>query len=49
MKRRSLIIILLVLSVGFISANANASVTIATFDDPSTGSSNPLFTVDFTQ
>ena len=48
MKRRSLIIILLALSVGFISVNAKASMTIATFADPSRNSSNPLFTVDFT-
>jgi hypothetical protein len=50
MKKRSLIIILLALSVGFISVNAKATLdsnTIATFDDPSTGSGDPLFTVDF--
>jgi hypothetical protein len=49
MQRSSLIIILLALSVGFLSVNAKASMTIATFDDPSTGSNDPLFTVDFTQ
>jgi hypothetical protein len=49
MKKRSLIIILLALTVGFISVNAKATMTIATFDDPSTGSSDPLFKVDFTQ
>jgi hypothetical protein len=49
MKRRSLIIIMLAfLAVGFISVNAKASRTIATFDDPSAGSSDPLFTADFT-
>jgi hypothetical protein len=46
MKKRFLIIILLALSVGFISVNAKASITIATFADPSI-SSNPLFRVDF--
>ncbi len=49
MKKRSLIIILLALAVGFISVNAKASITIATFADPSKSSVNPLFTVDFTQ
>ncbi len=34
-------------TVGFISVNANASVTIATFADPSEDSNWPLFTVDF--
>jgi hypothetical protein len=49
MKRRFLIIILLAFfAVGVISVNAKASMTIATFDDPSTGSSDPLFEVDFT-
>ena len=48
MKKRS-IIILLALAVGFISVNAKATFTIATFNDPSTDSSNPLFTVDYTQ
>jgi PEP-CTERM motif len=47
MRSRSLIIVLLALSVGFISANAKASITIATFADPSRNSSHPLFTVDF--
>jgi len=47
MKKRSLISILLALSVGFISVNAKASMTIATFADPSRNSVNPLFTVDF--
>ena len=49
MKRCSLIIIL-ALSAGFISVDAKAtmdSMTMATFDDPSTGSSSPLFKVDF--
>jgi hypothetical protein len=49
MKRCFLIIILLALSVGFASIDAKASMTIATFDDLSTGSSEPLFKVDFTQ
>jgi hypothetical protein len=50
MKRRSLIIILLTFfAVGFISVNAKASITIATFAAPFTGSGSPLFTVDFTQ
>jgi hypothetical protein len=44
MKKRFLII--LVLAVGFISVNAKATMTIATFDDPSANSGNPLFTVD---
>jgi hypothetical protein len=49
MKRRSLIIILLTFfAVAFISVNAKASMTIATFADPSRNSSNSLFTVDFT-
>jgi hypothetical protein len=48
MKKHWLILILLTfLSVGFISANAKASLTIATFDDPSGNGNNPLFTVDF--
>jgi hypothetical protein len=47
MKRSSLMIILLALSVGFISANAKATMTIATFADPSGNSGNPLFTVNF--
>ena len=47
MKKRSLISILLALFVGFISVNAKASITIATFADPSGNSGNPLFTVDF--
>jgi hypothetical protein len=49
MKKHFLIITLGVfLSVGFISASALASVTLATFADPSLNSANPLFTVDFT-
>jgi PEP-CTERM motif len=47
MKRRSFISIVLALSIGFISVNAEASMTIATFADPSGDSGNPLFTVDF--
>jgi hypothetical protein len=48
MKKHCLILILLTfLSVGFISADAKASLTIATFDDPSEDSNNPLFVVDF--
>jgi hypothetical protein len=48
MKKRSLIIILLALSVvGFTSIDAKATFTVATFDDPSLGSSNPLFEVNF--
>jgi hypothetical protein len=48
MKNHCLILILLTfLSVGFISADAKASLTIATFADPSEDSSNPLFAVDF--
>lgn len=47
MKKRSLRIILLVLAVGFISVNAKATVTIATFADPSGNSANPVFKVDF--
>jgi hypothetical protein len=35
------------LSIGFISASALASVTLAIFADPSRDSTNPLFTVDF--
>ena len=50
MKRRSLIIVLLMfLAVGFVTVNTEASVTIATFADPFTGSSSPLFKVDFIQ
>ena len=50
MKKHFLIFIFLMfLSVGFISANAKASLTIATFADPSESSNNPLFTVDFIQ
>ena len=48
MKKRYLII-LLALIVGFISVNAKATITIATFADPSANSSNPLFKVDFAQ
>jgi PEP-CTERM putative exosortase interaction domain len=46
MKKCSLIIILLALSVGFISVDAKATVIIATFADPSENSANPLFKVD---
>jgi hypothetical protein len=49
MKRRSLISILLALSVGFISVNAEATFTVATFDDPAIDGTTPLFTVDFTE
>jgi len=35
-------------SVGFISVDTDASMTIATFADPSEDSSNPLFDVNFT-
>jgi hypothetical protein len=50
MKRHSLMVILVALfAVGVISANAKASSTIATFDDPSRNSSDPLFKTDFTQ
>jgi hypothetical protein len=49
MRKHYLTLILLVfLFVGFISVNAKADITIATFADPSLNSSNPLFTVDFT-
>jgi hypothetical protein len=48
MKNHCLILILLTfLSVGFILVDAKASLTIATFADPSEDSNNPLFTVDF--
>ena len=47
MKKRYLIMIALMLAVGFVSVNAKATVTIATFADPSANSANPLFTVDF--
>jgi hypothetical protein len=47
MKNRFLIIILLALAVGFISVDAKATMTIATFADPSKNSANPLFKVDF--
>ena len=47
MKKRSLISILLALFVGFISGNAEATFTVATFADPSGNSDNPLFTVNF--
>ncbi|MGA1979035.1 MAG: PEP-CTERM sorting domain-containing protein [Sedimentisphaerales bacterium] len=50
MEKHCLILILLVfLFVGFTSVNTKASLTIATFADPSRNSNNPLFTVDFTQ
>ena len=48
MKKHSLISILLVLSVGFISVNAEAAFTVATFDDPAIEGTTPLFTVDYT-
>jgi len=46
MKKRFLTIILLALIVGFVSVNAKATLTIATFADPSKNSANPLFKVD---
>ena len=51
MRRHFLVVSLLALFVGFISANAKASMTsetIATFADPSRSSGKPLFKVDFT-
>ena len=49
MKKHPLILILLTLfSVGFIPVDANATLTVATFADPSKNSDDPLFTVDFT-
>jgi hypothetical protein len=49
MKKYSLIsVLLMLLAVGFISVDAKASFTVATFADPSPNSSNPLFTVDYT-
>ena len=39
--------ITLMLAVGFVSVNAKATMTIATFADPSKNSANPLFKVDF--
>ncbi|PKL43332.1 MAG: hypothetical protein CVV39_08615 [Planctomycetes bacterium HGW-Planctomycetes-1] len=49
MKKYHLILVLLTfLFVGFISVDAKASFTVATFADPSNNSSDPLFTVDFT-
>jgi hypothetical protein len=48
MRKRFLMVILLALSIGFISVNAKASMTIATFADPSRSSGKPLFKVDFT-
>lgn len=45
--KKHLLIITLIFSFGFISANVIASITMVTFDDPSLNSSNPLFTVDF--
>ena len=48
MKKRYLII-LLMLAVGFVSVDAKATMTIATFADPSANSANPLFKVDFAQ
>jgi hypothetical protein len=47
MKKCFLITILLALFVGFVSVNAKATFTVATFADPSGDSNNPLFTVDF--
>jgi len=46
-KHFAIIILLAFLFVGFISVNAKASITIATFADPSEDSDHPLFTVDF--
>jgi len=47
MKKHLIIICLVIfISVGFISASAEASMTMVTFADPS-NSNNPLFTVDF--
>ena len=49
MKKHLFILLLIFLSVGFISVNVKAnSITIATFADPSKNSDDPLFTVDFT-
>ena len=45
--RKCYLIILLALFIGFVSVNAKATVTIATFADPSANSADPLFTVDF--
>lgn len=47
MKKRYLIMIALMLAAGFVSVDAKATVTIATFADPSGNSSDPLFTVDY--
>ncbi len=41
--------VILMLAIGFFPVGTKASVTIATFDDQSTGSSDWLFKVDFTQ
>lgn len=42
-------ILLICIFVGITSIDARATMTIATFSDPSNNSTNPLFTVDFTQ
>ncbi|MFA5251267.1 MAG: PEP-CTERM sorting domain-containing protein [Phycisphaerae bacterium] len=47
-KHYSILVLLMFLFVGFTSVNTKASLTVATFADPSKNSSNPLFTVDFT-
>ena len=49
MKNTLMTIFTILLAVGFISVNAKAgeSETIATFEDPSGNSNNPLFTVVF--
>jgi hypothetical protein len=44
-----ILILLMPLYVGLIPADSKASLTIATFADPSKSSSDPLFTVDFVQ
>ena len=41
-------VLLAVCTVGFFSASAEATFTVATFSDPSINSDNPLFTVNFT-
>ena len=48
-KSFPIIILIMFLCVGFTSVDAKASLTIATFADPSKNSNNPLFTVDFIQ
>ena len=47
MKKRSLISILLMLSVGFISVNAEAAFTVATFADPAIDGATPRLTISF--